>query len=379
MGTIDSGSLDLRGRFRALRLPLVALAMGALLLGMWEGLLRLGWGVEPLRPLWPMLHGPLMVCGFLGTLIGLERAVGTGRRWAYAAPVLAAVGAVVALAGLTAWLGPLLIVLSSAVLVAVMGLLWRLHPGQDATVMWLGSGLWLIGNLLWLAGWPVPLVVPWWIGFLVLTIAGERLELSRMLRLSRRVQLLFGSLVGVVTGGILLTAFVYGPGVRVMGVGLMGMALWLMRYDIARRRLKAGGQARFIAVCLLLGCVWLAVGGLLAVIYGGIMAGPDYDAMLHAVFLGFVFGMIFAHAPIVFPAVLHRPMRYTPVFYSHLLLLQASLLLRVSGDLLLWWPGRLWGGLLNVIVLLLFIVNTAVALRPVRPPAVESTPRTVPR
>jgi len=29
--------------------------------------------------------------------------------------------------------------------------------------------------------WPVHALVPWWIGFLALTIAGERLELSRML------------------------------------------------------------------------------------------------------------------------------------------------------------------------------------------------------
>jgi hypothetical protein len=31
--------------------------------------------------------------------------------------------------------------------------------------------------------------------------------------------------------------------------------------------------------------------------------------------------------------------------------------------LLLWLPGRQWGGLLNVVVVLLFLVNTAYAAR----------------
>jgi hypothetical protein len=32
-----------------------------------------------------------------------------------------------------------------------------------------------------------------------------------------------------------------------------------------------------------------------------------YDITLHAVFLGFVFAMIFAHAPVIFPLVFRRP------------------------------------------------------------------------
>ena len=57
------------------RFPLMALGLLALLTALWGGLVRLGWA-WPLP--WPTLfiaHGPLMVCGFLGTLIGVERAV----------------------------------------------------------------------------------------------------------------------------------------------------------------------------------------------------------------------------------------------------------------------------------------------------------------
>ena len=68
----------------SLRVPLMALAMGALLTGVWAGLVRLGWQVPLLAAIPPSAHGPLMVSGFLGTLIGLERAVVLGRFWTYA-------------------------------------------------------------------------------------------------------------------------------------------------------------------------------------------------------------------------------------------------------------------------------------------------------
>ena len=46
----------------------------------------------------------------------------------------------------------------------------------------------------------------------------------------------------------------------------------------------------------------------------------------------FVFAMVFGHAPIIFPAVLRVTVPYHPVFYAPLVLLQASLALRVAGD-----------------------------------------------
>ncbi len=169
--------------------------------------------------------------------------------------------------------------------------------------------------------------------------------------------------VGVFLAGAAAATVSYGLGVRIAGVGMMLLAVWLLRYDIASRRIKVGGQARYIAFSLLSGYVWLAVGGLLAIRYGGLTAGPMYDAMLHTIFLGFVFTMIFAHAPIIFPAVLRRSFLYTPRLYSHLILLHITLVLRVAGDLFLWTPGRMWGGLLNAVVLLLFLGNTLTSLR----------------
>ena len=160
------------------------LAVSALLFGMWAGLIRLGWVLPVLQPPLPMLHGPLMVCGFLGTLVGLERAVGTGLKWAYAGPALTALGAALALVGVPAPVGPLLITLGSLVTFAVLLTLVRLLPALFTVVIALGGLAWAIGNTLWLGGKPIPVAVLWWINFLVLTIAGERLELSRMLKLS---------------------------------------------------------------------------------------------------------------------------------------------------------------------------------------------------
>ena len=61
------------------------------------------------------------------------------------------------------------------------------------------------------------------------------------------------------------------------------------------------GLTRFMAICLLSGYVWLGLSGLAALIYGGVPVGPQYDvALRHRLFLGFVFAMIFAHAPVIF-------------------------------------------------------------------------------
>jgi hypothetical protein len=43
------------------------------------------------------------------------------------------------------------------------------------------------------AGQPIYLTVHWWTAFLILTIVGERLELSRIRRLTRTSEYLLGS------------------------------------------------------------------------------------------------------------------------------------------------------------------------------------------
>jgi hypothetical protein len=108
----------------------------------------------------------------------------------------------------------------------------------------------------------------------------------------------------------------------------------------------------------------MALGGLLWVLDAPLfVGGMAYDAMLHTLFLGFVFSMIFGHAPIILPAVVNLPVNYTPRFYIHLALLHASLLLRIVGDLTLTPALQHWGGLLNVCAVVLFLGSTLLATR----------------
>jgi hypothetical protein len=187
--------------------------------------------------------------------------------------------------------------------------------------------------------------------------------LGRVLRLSGLIQGAFGAIISLFLSGLLLSLFNLDGGVRLAGAAMILLALWLLRYDVARYTVRKSGLTRFMAICLLTGYGWLGLSGLLSLFFGGVMAGFYYDAVLHAVFVGFVISMIFAHAPIIFPAIAGKAVPFRSVFYLHLALLHLSLLLRVSSDLIGWLPGRQWGGLFNVVAILLFMVNTLLAIR----------------
>lgn len=345
------------------RLPLIFLGMISLLLAMWGGVHRVGLPLPVLNSTLPLAHGPLMIGGFLGTLISLERAVATGRRWAYSAPVLCGLGGLLLIPGLQNPAGVVSITVGSAVLLAISIIFIRRQNSLYMYIMALGPLCWLTGNILWLAGQPFYIAVWFWAGFLIFTIAGERLELSRVLQLTKTKQALFLLAAGMTLTGIWLSPVLPDAGTRIMGAGLVALALWLFRYDVVQRTVRTSGLTRFMAVCLLSGYFWLMAGGLLAAGYGSVTAGPYYDALLHSIFVGFVFSMIFGHAPVIFQAVLGMPVGYRTAFYSQLILLHASLILRISGDIIPWLPGRHWGALGNVAAILLFVVNTIVSVR----------------
>ncbi len=355
------------------RFPIMAVAMIALLTGMWAGLLRIGWTLPAPRLTFGLAHGPLMISGFLGTLIGLERAVALGRPWAYAGPVLTALAGLALVAGSPQWVAPVLLTAGSAGLVAVFAVIVWDQAALFTVTMGLGAVAWFVSNGLWLGGAQIFAVVSWWMSFLVLTIAGERLELSRLLQRSRASETAFIGILALFIVGVSVGGLASGVGARLTGLALIGLTLWLLCYDIARRTVRQSGLTRFTAVCLLSGYFWLAVSGVLAVYFGAVLAGAAYDAILHAVFLGFVFAMIFGHAPIIFPAVLGLPVPFRPAFYAHLTLLHVSVALRLVGDLLPLWPARQWGGLLNAVAVLLFLVNTVLAVRLGRRPATMRT------
>jgi hypothetical protein len=147
-----------------------------------------------------------------------------------------------------------------------------------------------------------------------------------------------------------------------MGALWLAIALWLLRYDLARHSLGRAGLPRFMAVSLLSGYAWLALAGAGSLASGLPAAGPLTDAVLHAFFLGFVVAMIFGHAPVIFPAVLGLSMSFSRRFYLHLGLLHAGLALRIAGDLLASPALRQAGGVANALALLLFFAQTALAV-----------------
>ena len=336
----------------------------ALLAGMGSGLARLGWQMDSLSSNWILIHGPLMIGGFLGTLLCMERAVALASRypWAIAVPIINALGAFALLIFPDAILAKLLLTAGSVGLVALFAVMLRLHPSKDVLVMAFGALCWLIGNGLWLAGNPIYQVVHLWIAFLVLTILGERLELSRVRRLTPRSEQLFILSVGVYLLGVAVTIFNLDIGVRLLGVGAIFMALWLLRYDIARRTILQTGLTRYIAACLLSGYIWLAFGGVMAIWKGAIYASFDYSLILHAFLLGFVFSMIFGHMPIILPALTNLKIVYTPFFYVYLISLHITLIIRSTGNLLQSVPLRQWGGLFNVLTILLFMIVIVVTI-----------------
>ncbi len=340
------------------RLVLIAFAGFSLFAGLWAGTVRLGWDLPVPMRLLPSFHGPLMVVGFLGTLIGLERAAAMGRAWPYGVPLFTAAGVLSLLAGFPFQVGAALVTIGSLFLVAVFVSLYRQSPAAHFITMTLSGAAWVAGNCLWLVGTPLYSAAPWWAGFLVLTIAGERLEIARIVRPSWKARVLFHLNVAVVLSGLGFSLFEFHPGVRIAGVGLAALAIWLLRYDIARLTVRDDGLSRYMAICLLSGYCWLVAGGVMWLFFAPqFQAGPGYDAMLHVIFLGFVFSMIFGHAPVIFPSIVGIALPFSHLFYLHLLLLHASLLLRVGGDLTLSAAVQRWGGLLGVLAVMLFLIS----------------------
>jgi hypothetical protein len=337
--------------------PLLLVPAGlALLAGLDAALLLLGLPAPVRAERLPDVHGVLMVLGFLGTLIALERAVALRRRAAFVAPCLLGLGGLLLISPLPLDAGRLVLVAGTAVLVALYVPLWR-RRGDDAVVVEaLGAVLALGATVLWAGGVPVPTLLPWLVGFIVLTIAGERLELARIglgsATASTEVLLAFALVIAVV-------AALLWPGIGAVLLGLVvsGLAVWLGSQDLARRMIRSGGLPRYSAWCVMTAYAWLAVAGAVWLLGGPALDGARYDTVVHAAFLGFALSMVMAHAPVILPAVLQRRLAYHPVLYAPVVLLHGSLALRLwAGDALGSRDAWVTGGVINIVAVLSFAV-----------------------
>lgn len=325
------------------------------------------------------LHAPLMVFGFVGTFIVLERAVAARRVWGYSSPLLFGVGSLSLLSELPELVGKSMIALGFVALLGVYVVIRRRLPAAAIDIQILGAVSGLTAVILWLAQAPISAIVPGMAVFLILTIAGERLELARVSpALDARAENL-----GLGASLLLVIMAAIAPMWPLAGYPLLGGALavlivWLFRYDVATRLINTTGLPRYMAICLLAGYVWLLVPTGIWIVVGMVDSGPAYDAALHAIFLGFVISMIMAHAPVILPAVLRKPLPYRWFLYLPVALMHASLALRLlGGDAWSSMWALHWGGALGVIAILLFVV-LAITTAIMGPPATKKSPTTAP-
>jgi hypothetical protein len=344
---------------RLITAALAAVVATALVSGVLGGLVRAGTALPAaLAGPWlapaAALHAFLMVSCFLGTVIGVERAVALKHPLAFVSPVLSGAAGAAALAGWAAavWLA----FAASVAFVAVNIEVLRRQAAGHTAVLLAAALAWGVGNALFATGAALGPVIAWWFAFLVLTIAAERLELTRLMPRGPATRaLLYATLVALVAGAALTSVDSTGGGL-LYGAALLALALWLLRNDVARRTLHTTGLSRYMAACLLAGYAWLAVAGVAWAAHA--LGLPLRDLALHALAIGFVFSMILGHAPVILPAVARVRLRYGPWFYGPLALLHASLALRLL--MAFAEPQALrWGALGNALAIVAFAATVA--------------------
>ncbi|EOZ96816.1 hypothetical protein A33Q_2126 [Indibacter alkaliphilus LW1] len=321
-------------------LPLVLLA---LLMGISGGSVRLG-DLSWVVPGAAAQHGLLMVGGFLGTLISLERAMVMKHKGWLVVPLLSGLSVPVMLWMGNPTLGGIMLLMASIGLVLIMYFQSFQHQVLEQYVISLGAVCWLLGNAMVLKTGFIPAGVSWWIGFILLTIVGERLELSKFLPTPQWAKVILLALIFIFFVSLLLPF--HGYGALLLGMSMVLAALWLFAFDMAKVAAKKVGQFRYIGIGLRFGYIWLGLSGLILSFFSH--SPFHYDLFVHSFFLGFTFSMIWAHAPIILPVVLNiKEKPYHPILWFGWIVFQMSLIGRIVFSALEIQIGRTMFGLIN--------------------------------
>lgn len=341
----------------AFRMLFLLPAGAALLVGLNAGLQLLGADAPLKLDRFPEIHGMLLVLSFVGTVIALERTVALGKAAGYLSPALLGVAGLFMISPLPLLVGKLVLLAGTIAMLLVYVPLWRRQRDNVVLIQVLGGVTAVGAAALWLRVPSIAVLLPFLISFVVLTIAGERLELARIGITSPRAEPILTSLAFAMTMATVATLLWPAAGYPLFGLSLLAMVAWLVGFDAARKTIRGQGLPRYIAACLLAGYGWLAIAGVVLALHDTTLTGASYDAVLHSVFLGFTISMIMAHAPVILPAVLRKPLPYTELFWVPAVLLHLSLLLRLGlGDAAGIQGAWVAGGVLNVISILLFAV-----------------------
>ena len=327
-----------------------------LAVALYSAVARIGWNL-PL-PALPVNHGFLMVSGLFGTLISLERTFPLTQKLWLSIPLLSSIAAVWVVIDHRTEAYALQVVAS-----VLLSFLYLKQWYRFREVFLLGlvlSGLcWAMSGVVLLMGQSYPAASMWYILFLLFTITSERLELSKFIATpgwAKPLLLLIFALLFLVQA----LPFHWGSN-HYSGIFIAGIAYWLLSFDIVNINLRKKGFFYYTGSTLYGGYLWLMLSGVL-------MALPlnsfyHYDAVLHSFFIGFVFMMLYAHAPIIFPALVGitaKPFHkflYFPVAATHLLLL-----IRIYADYTGNFELRKWTGILQVAIMLSFFGGFAVLM-----------------
>ncbi len=262
----------------------LAFAGAALLVGLFAGASLLG--VAPASAV-TNAHGPLMVFGFVGGAIGLERAVAVKKTWAWAGPAFHVLAVLTLLAGVTRPVPAVCFALSFLVLGFIYLEVHRRQPTLAVLVQAAGVIGGVAASLLWAMTPSFATAMPLCVLYVVATIIGERMELARVTMAGTRVESLITALVLALAAAGVIYILVPAVGYRLMGALLLAISLTTVRVDVAKNLVRAKGLPRYSAACMLAGYFWLAVAGL-AWLGMGQVSGFSYDASVHTIFLGFV-------------------------------------------------------------------------------------------
>lgn len=119
-------------------------------------------------------------------------------------------------------------------LLGVYRTLWRRQQSPALLAQAAGALGWYAATVLWLAGMPIPEIVPWLAVFVIATIAGERLELAHVaLRGPAAARWFLAALAALFAGATAATLW-RGAGTRLFGAGLLAVTAWLAVFDVAR-------------------------------------------------------------------------------------------------------------------------------------------------
>lgn len=333
----------------------------ALLSGLLSGWARLGWefSLAFTTPTSVAQHGIIMVSGFLGSLILLEKIVFLHNRWFLLLPLINVLSIPLFLFDFQPIAMIFLLIGSTAMVCTAVYFVLQYKESYHYLLLG-GTVLLWIGNFKLLINGFYPATLPYWIGFFLLVIVGERLEMSRFLPISRfKINILWTLLLTWIIG-ILFIPF-HSKTFALNSILLSGIAFWLLQNDMPKHSIKKVGLHRFVGINLIIAYLWLFLFGIWQFLPFQTTFG--YDAYIHLYFIGFVLSMVLAHAPIILPSVLRLGIKpFHTMMYVWIGIIQISLMIRLISDVTEDTTWRKIGGLMNGIGFVGYLGTVAILM-----------------